>query len=96
MPLLETNFNDTQWLSTDRLSHFPSVFIQAWDRYKCCCYFNSSYYGHIKRVCFFFLLLFWGVGGGGLEVFLLANDYCLNTKLRTQALIKHLLSLVGK
>ena len=27
---------------------------------------------------------------------LLANDYCLNVKLRTQALSKHVLSLVGK
>ena len=27
---------------------------------------------------------------------LLANDYCLNAKLRTQALSKHVLSLVGK
>ena len=27
---------------------------------------------------------------------LLANDYCLNAKLRTQVLSKHVLSLVGK
>ena len=27
---------------------------------------------------------------------LLANDYCQNAKLRTQALSKHVLSLVGK
>ena len=31
-----------------------------------------------------------------IEVSLLANDYCLNTKLRTQALSKHILPLVGK
>ena len=31
-----------------------------------------------------------------LKDLLLANDYCLNAKLRTQALGKHVLSLVGK
>ena len=31
-----------------------------------------------------------------LKDLLFANDYCLNAKLRTQALSKHVLSLVGK
>ena len=73
MALLETNLNDTQWLSTDKL----------------------------RLIRVISLLCLPGLGTGInaaviLTDLLLANDKCLNAKLRTQALSKNVLSLVGK
>ena len=70
MPLLKPNFDDSQWVSTDRLRVISPLCLP-------------------------------GLGTGInaaviLTDLLLANDYCLNAKFRTQALGKHVLSLVGK
>ena len=73
LPVLEPNFNDTQWLSRDRLRVISPLCLPGLGT----C-INAA------------------VDWPEIEVFLLANDYCLNTKFRTQRLSKLVLSLGGK